>query len=53
MERVESKILPPSQIDLAEALEGLVSLGKITLALALIGVITHFGLKKITSGGKK
>lgn len=50
---MSKEITPINKINLDQALEGLVSLGKIALALALIGGITYFGLKKMTTGGKK
>jgi len=53
MENVESSINPPVDINFPEVLEGLISIGQIALALALIGGITYYGLKKMTSGGRK
>jgi len=53
MENIESAIRPPVELDFPEALEGLFSIGQVALALALIGGITYYGLKKMTGGGRK
>lgn len=49
----EIKLAPAASINTVEALEGLVALGKLALAVALIGGIAYLGIKKMTSTTSK
>lgn len=53
MSSIELGIRPEANFDFGLALGGLIEIGKISLAVGLLGGIFAIGIKKMVSGGKK